>query len=148
MDLEFGESSFLCDDDEPQAIQLGKHNVQYQIIENCSTRAKPKLFDNIGFVYTLHRRSSTETVWRCYVRNKNFKCGVLVRQKGSTFIRKPNQTHNHSPKIGAKEAAIVVKQAKMDIAKHPFEPASKMIRQVMENEIQPPQYEALPPLDH
>ena len=148
MDLEFGESSFSSDDDEPQIIQLGEHNVQYQIIENCSTRAKPKLFDNIGFGYTLHRKSSTGTVWRCDVRNKKLKCGVLVRQKGSTFIRQPNQTHNHSPKIGAKEAAVVVKQAKIDAAKHPFEPASKIIRQVMENEIQPPQYEALPPLDH
>ena len=36
----------------------------------------------------------------------------------------------------------------MDAAKHPFAPASKIMRQVMENEIQPPQYEALPPLDH
>ena len=39
-----------------------------------------------------------------------------------------------------------MKQTKIDATKHPFEPAPKIIWQGMENEIQPPQYEALPSL--
>ena len=36
----------------------------------------------------------------------------------------------------------------MDAAKHPFKPAFNIILQAMENEIQPPQFEALTSLNH
>ena len=72
------------------------------------------------------------------------KCGVLVHQKGSEFIRSSNKTHCHPPKIGAKEAAKLAIKSKKEGVKQPFTPAEKIIRDVIRSEISPANCGALP----
>ena len=116
-------------------VEPQNHITSYHIEENCSNKGKPKLFDSLGYEYTMHRSTSAHITWRCAIRNKKIKCGVLIKQKKSKFIRPPNQNHGHQPKIGAKAAATVIKNSKLKAAKAPFVPASKIVRETIQEQI-------------
>ena len=137
----FDESS--VSEDEMDIVEPQNHSTSYHIEENCSNKGKPKLFDSLGYEYTLHRSTSAHITWRCAIRNKKIKCRVLIKQKKSKFIRPPNQNHCHQPKIGAKAAATVIKNSKLKAAKAPFVPASKIVRETIQEQIPPSQCEAM-----
>ena len=142
----FDESS--VSEDEMDIVEPQNHSTSYHIEENCSNKGKPKLFDSLGYEYTLHRSTSAYITWRCAIRNKKTKCGVLIKQKKSKFIRPPNQNHCHQPKIGAKAAATVIKNSKLKAAKALFVPASKIVRETIQEQIRPSQCEALLPMEN
>ena len=75
----FDESS--VSEDEMDIVKPQTHTTSYHIEENCSNKGKPKLFDSLGYEYTLHRSTSAHITWRCAIRNKKIKCGVLIKQK-------------------------------------------------------------------
>ena len=50
----------------------------YPIVEECFVRRKPKLFDNSGYAYTLHRVSHCSKTWRYAVPNSKIKCLAMV----------------------------------------------------------------------
>ena len=62
--------------------------ITFSIVEECSIRGKPKLFDVSSYAYTLHRVSQCSKTWRCAV--PTVKLNVLqwyyVRQKGLKFV--------------------------------------------------------------
>ena len=139
----FSEESSISDT-EPDVVESEIHHPFYYIEEQTSNKGKIKLFDNAGFEYNFHRQTKAGATWRCAVRNKRVKCGVLVHQKGSEFFRSSNKTHCHPPKIGAKEAAKLAIKSKKEGVKQPFTPAEKIIRDVIRSEILPAKCEALP----
>jgi len=73
--------SSLSDDELDNDIERKEFQVSYHISENTSKRGKVKLFDTAGYEYNVHRKVATVTTgtWRCSVRNKKKKCGVLVK---------------------------------------------------------------------
>ena len=121
--------------------------ITYTIVEECSIRGKPKLFDNSDYAYTLHRISHCSKTWRCAVRNSKVKCPAMVRQKGSKFV--PNlKKHAHSPKYAAKEAALVAKEQSWNRAKSRLSLLCKSYVALYKKEFpMSASCEALPPID-
>ena len=44
--------------------------VTFQILEDCTTKGKPKLIDSRGYCYNVKRRRGNATDWQCTVRPK------------------------------------------------------------------------------
>ena len=51
-------------DPEPAEVTVGAHIVTYKIVEDTSIRGRDKLFDSVGYSYTLKRRNCQSTTWR------------------------------------------------------------------------------------
>ena len=141
--LRFDESSIESDEPDPIVVQE-RFEVSYHICDNVSKRGKAKLFDTAGYEYNFHRRNNAGITWRCSVRNKKEKCGVLVKQKKNKFARVGRQTHLHAPKYGVQKLATGRKKAKLNGLENPFTPASHIVRDTIMNDIGPGDCEALP----
>jgi hypothetical protein len=102
----------------------------YEIIKEASIRGQSKLFDSRGYSYTVKRKTSSGTAWRCSFRSKTTNCPATVRQMGDEFLPGP-QEHSHSPNVGAATAASVSVAVKSKAAANPFMSAGDIAEQVL-----------------
>ena len=81
------------------------------------------------------------------MRNSKIISREVVRQKSSKLV--PNlKKHAHSPKFGAKEAAVIAKRTKLKVCKKPFFSATRIFCKALLEEIShTAPCEALPPID-
>ena len=93
--LSGNESSLV--DPEPGKVTVGANMVTYTIVEDTSLRGKDKLFDSLGYSYTMKRCNGQSTTWRCSQRSKNTNCGATVRQTGDLYIPGSCE-HIHPPR--------------------------------------------------
>ena len=108
---------------------------EYQVIENATSRGKPKLIDSLGYSYTLGRPCKNSVKWRCAVRNSKTSCSASVTQCGETFTRGPHR-HNHSSDPGAAPNARIRREVKAQAAQEIFEPALNIVESVIRKEQQ------------
>ena len=80
------------------------------------------------------------------MHNSKVKCSAMVQQKDSKFV--PNlKKYAHSPKYGAKEAAMAVKRTKLEACKKPFVSATQILHNTLHKGIpNTASCEALPPI--
>ena len=71
---------------------------QFQLIENGSNKGKAVLLSNIGFKYTLSRKTTT-SYWRCYKQAKPNVCPGTVRQKGEIYLNTWRNSGSGAPRF-------------------------------------------------
>ena len=94
--------------------------VQYKIVSETSIRGRDKLFETLGYSYTVENRHSVTTTWRCSVRNKSMQCPAAVRELASEFARGLRE-HTHPPQPGSDIAASIACIAKEKAQANPFQ---------------------------
>ena len=72
---------------------------QFQLIENGSNKGKAVLLSNIGFKYTLSRKTKTTSYWRCYKQAKPNVCPGTVRQKGEIYLNTWRNSGSGAPRF-------------------------------------------------
>ena len=127
----------------PVDISTGAHVVTYQIVEDTSIRGKDKLFDSVGYSYTVKRRNGQSTTWRCSQRSKAINCGATVRQVGDLYLPGPRD-HIHPPVPGSDTAAAIVHVSKVIAQENPFKSAGDIINELIREHV--PADEPLPAL--
>ena len=95
--------------EDPEPIDIPDALDSYTILENGTTRGKPKLFHG-GFAYCMKRQTAYSTTWRCAERKK-FTCGAEVKEVNGTYIHGIHP-HSHLPNAGALAAAQINAEAK------------------------------------
>ena len=103
---------------------------QFQLIENDSNEGKAVLLSNIGFKYTLSRKTKTTSYWRCYKQAKPNVCPGTVRQKGEIYLT--GNDHNNYPAPGLLMATKVC-TAKLEGDNHKFELPINVVDRVVES---------------
>ena len=132
------ESSFSDSSLESAAVNkepTGPIHLSYQVVQQSSIMGKDKLFNNVGYSYTLKRRAANSKLWRCSVRNKKLICPAAVKQVGENEFTPNSMEHQHPPKHGAKESAIIAIKSKTAAESKPFESATQLVRDVMKEEL-------------
>ena len=107
------------DDPAPQLIQEDEAEVTYKIVDESSIRGKTKLFDSLGYSYTIKRRTSQSTTWRCSIQTKSVNCPATIREVGQSFLAGPRQ-HIHQPNPGSSVAASITAICKSTAKDQPF----------------------------
>ncbi|XP_050393325.1 uncharacterized protein LOC126811503 isoform X3 [Patella vulgata] len=106
------ESSMSEDEQDISVFAEEEPELAYTIEEAATTRGKKKLFDNIGFAYTIKTDKKT-TVWRCCKRNGSLTCPATVIQDGTDF-KKGLKEHIHPAEPGILTAAKIKVTAKKE----------------------------------
>ena len=119
------QESNLADPD-PIDTLTDQHITTYRLVTKSSTRGKDKLFDSIGYTYTLKRRTGQSTTWRCPVRSKSSSCPATVKQVGDDFFPS-DRGHTHEPKPGACTAASIARVSKDIAQEQPFRSAADIV---------------------
>lgn len=71
--------------------------IEYMVVKNGSGRGHEKLFDSLGYSYTIKNKQKHCIRWRCSMRRKDvIACPVLIRQIGKEFVRNDRE-HTHFP---------------------------------------------------
>ncbi|XP_078495898.1 uncharacterized protein LOC144751880 [Ciona intestinalis] len=114
--------------------QSDADNISYQIIERATIRGKPKLFDNVGYSYTLRRSANSFKVWECSIRGVTTRCSATVKQKGSTFV--PGRlVHNHPPKPGLDVASKIKRDVKRKRQSNPLASSREILRKCLQEHL-------------
>jgi hypothetical protein len=125
---DLNESSLL--DPTPLAMPAIVHEVEYKIVSETSIRGKDKLFDTLGYSYTVKKRYSASTTWRCSVRNKSMQCPATVREFGGEFS--PGlRDHIHPPLPGSDIAASIACIAKEKAQENPHQSAGSIVQDLI-----------------
>ena len=65
--------------------------VTFQILEDCTTKGKPKLIDSRGYYYNIKRRRANTTDWQCTVKPRvsivKLSYAVFSRETFSTTVK-------------------------------------------------------------
>lgn len=56
--------------DPPAAVEGNDFAVTYQILQDSTTKGRPKLVDSRGYCYNIKRRRPNATDWQCTIRRK------------------------------------------------------------------------------
>ena len=56
--------------DPPAAVEGDDFAVTYQILQDSTTKGRPKLVDSRGYCYNIKRRRPNATDWQCTIRRK------------------------------------------------------------------------------
>ena len=113
-------------DPDPQDVTAVAHVDTYKIIKETSIRGMNKLFDSIGYSYTVKRRNGHCTTWRCSLRSKTVNCTATVRQEEGVFLPGPRE-HIHQPNLGAAIIASITHECKSKANAHPFKSAGEIV---------------------
>ena len=79
----------------------------------------------MGYSYTIKRRTSQSTTWRCSIRTKSVNCPATIRQVGQSFLAGPRQ-HIHQPNPGSSIAASITAVCKSTAKDQPFTSAAEI----------------------
>ena len=96
-------------DPDPQDVTAVTHVDTYRIVKETSIRGMNKLFDSVGYSYTVKRRNGHCTTWRCSLRSKTVNCPATVRQEEGVFCLVPGNT---STNLGAAIVASITYECK------------------------------------
>jgi hypothetical protein len=90
----------------PLPVAVENEDVTFTIIDSSTKRGNATVIDSMGFSYTIKRKTSVATTWRCAIRNKKINCKATVRETVGQFIE-GNIPHNHPPTSGLEPARKV-----------------------------------------
>ena len=114
-------------DPNPVDVSARANVVNYKIVNETSIRGRDKLFDTVGYSYTVKRRTrQCSTTWRCTLRSKTVNCPANIRQEGVTFWPGPRE-HVHQPSLGQDIVAAISHVSKKQADEHPFRSAREIV---------------------
>ena len=113
-------------DPDPQDVTAVTHVDTYHIVKETSIRGMNKLFDSVGYSYTVKRRNGHCTTWRCSLRSKTVNYPATVRQEEGVFLPGPRE-HIHQPNLGAAIVASITHECKSKADAHPFKSAGEIV---------------------
>lgn len=104
--------------------------VAFKIIEDSTSKGRPKLIDNRGYSYGIKRRRVNATDWVCTRRPKVNPCKASVIERSGSFHLGSN-AHNHAAEVGVKLAATITTKVKAKASVDIFKPASAIVEEVL-----------------
>ncbi|XP_068230924.1 uncharacterized protein [Palaemon carinicauda] len=110
--------------------------ITYEKVCASSQRGKQKLVDSQGYSYTFKRETTVGVHWRCAVRNKNVKCGMIIKEVNNSFIRGPSE-HSHPPETCPATTSKVSKLIKDKAMEDVFRPALEIVEEVILENVDP-----------
>ena len=113
-------------DPNPVDVSARANVVNYKIVNETSIRGRDKLFDTVGYSYTVKRRTRQCSTWRCTLRSKTVNCPATIRQEGVTFLPGPRE-HVHQPSLGQDIVAAISHVSKKQADEHPFRSAGEIV---------------------
>ena len=60
------DDSLICDP--PAAVEGNDFSVTYQVLQDSTTKGRPKLVDRLGYCYNIKWRRPNATDWQCTIR--------------------------------------------------------------------------------
>ena len=121
--------------------------ITYNKVEGSSIRGRVKLYDSLGFSYSVKQTTASSVVWRCTVRNSRVKCPATIRESNGVMFRS-SRSHHHEGQPGAHIAAKIQKYAKLTAQQHPLKSAPSIVNNILLEELNGVNCPALQKLDY
>ncbi|KAH3781811.1 hypothetical protein DPMN_159718 [Dreissena polymorpha] len=83
-------------DESLSTTAIEEQTVTFEVIEIGSKRGKPLLVGSDGFRYYVKKTQKNSVLWACSLRSSKCPCYATMIQKGTDFVRGPNN-HQHGP---------------------------------------------------
>ena len=105
--------------------------VTFQILEECTSKGKPKLIHSRGYCYNIKRCRANATDWQCTIRPKVNPCRAAVIERSDGSFQLSANAHNHQADPGASVSATITATVKTKAAADIFRPASAIVEKVL-----------------
>ncbi|KAG1679378.1 hypothetical protein GQR58_012952 [Nymphon striatum] len=122
-------------DPNPIVTTLTDVGPRFQVVDGATQRGKPMLVDQLGYSFTVKKKSARGTSWWCSVRNKRERCPATVAERNGAF-HVGNLRHCHPAQPGVLAAKTVIVQSKKEGLDDVFKSAAKIVQNSIATNVQ------------